>query len=286
MSDRGLSRWFAPDCGVELAAALDTALQSILETARAEWPGVEVADDDFCRYLAERTPRTDAVAQALAGMATSDLYLACACAQGDSLGVREFERCFGERIERALVRFQAPAAVIAEVHQTLLQQLLVSADGTARGIENYAGRGSLASWVRVAAVHLAMRHLHRGRREIADEARLLEAAAKGSGDPELEYLKQQYRQQFRAAFHQALGLLEARERNLLRHHLVDGMSIDELGQRFGIHRATAARWLERVRAALADSTRDILVEQLDVSVTEYESIVRIVQSQLDFTVAR
>jgi|GEM_PF-4314550 len=48
-------------------------------------------------------------------------------------------------------------------------------------------------------------------------------------DPEIAYLKQRYRDEFREAFVAALGALDERQRNVLRQHHLDGMTIDQLG---------------------------------------------------------
>ena len=54
-------------------------------------------------------------------------------------------------------------------------------------------------------------------------------AAIAEQDPELDYLRSRYRQQFHDAFVVALGALEDRDRTILRLHLVDGMNIDAIG---------------------------------------------------------
>jgi hypothetical protein len=51
----------------------------------------------------------------------------------------------------------------------------------------------------------------------ASEGRLARLVEDDS-DPELDYLKALYREDFRAAFAEALGDLASRERNLLRYH--------------------------------------------------------------------
>jgi RNA polymerase sigma-70 factor (ECF subfamily) len=64
------------------------------------------------------------------------------------------------------------------------------------------------------------------------------------------------------------------------------MSIDEVGVAFGVHRATAARWLNRARAALVTATHQKLAARLDLPVEQIESVIRLVQSKLDASVIR
>jgi hypothetical protein len=50
-----------------------------------------------------------------------------------------------------------------------------------------------------------------------------------------------------------------RARNLLRQHVLDGLTIDELARLYRAHRATCARWLADARSELALHTRRHLV---------------------------
>ena len=57
---------------------------------------------------------------------------------------------------------------------------------------------------------------------------LLEGADAPRLDPELEWLKSHYCDQFRLAFHAALVDLPSREQDLLRQNLIEGMNIDRI----------------------------------------------------------
>jgi len=102
----------------------------------------------------------------------------------------------------------------------------------------------------------------------------------------LAELKAEYRTEFATALREAIGELSAEDRTLLRQQIVDELSIDEIGAAFGVHRATAARWLQRARGALVTHTRGRLAARLKVSVEEVDSVIRLVQSQLDASVIR
>ena len=64
------------------------------------------------------------------------------------------------------------------------------------------------------------------------------------------------------------------------------LSIDAIGAAFGVHRATAARWLLRAREALVAQTRARLASRLSMTVTEIDSVIELVQSRLDASVVR
>jgi RNA polymerase sigma-70 factor (ECF subfamily) len=64
------------------------------------------------------------------------------------------------------------------------------------------------------------------------------------------------------------------------------MSIDRLGIMYGVNRATAARWLASARGKLLETTCAEICRGLRVSKSECDSILNLVQSQLDVSVAR
>jgi RNA polymerase sigma-70 factor (ECF subfamily) len=105
-------------------------------------------------------------------------------------------------------------------------------------------------------------------------------------DPELSYMKELYRQAFRQAFGAALAALEARDKNLLRQHVVDGLTVDELGPLYGVHRATAARWVQRAKEKLLHETRKQFMARARISSRECESVLRLVRSRIDVTLGR
>jgi RNA polymerase sigma-70 factor (ECF subfamily) len=138
----------------------------------------------------------------------------------------------------------------------------------------------------VTAVRAALKLLRAEKRHTpaGDEALLHDLA--GDDDPELSHMKRVYRPAFREAFQEALESLPAREQNLLRQHVVDRLSIDELGALHQVHRATAARWVDGAREALVKGVRDRFMKRVRVSRAECDSILRLVQSQLDATIRR
>jgi RNA polymerase sigma-70 factor (ECF subfamily) len=161
-----------------------------------------------------------------------------------------------------------------------------SRDGTPK-IADYRGRGSLAGWVRVVAVRTALT-LRRGarraeRREANDDA-LLDVP--GALDVELDHLKTRYRGELQAALRRALSSLTARERNLLRMHFIEGLSVDDLGALHRVHRATAARWIVSIRERLFDAIREDLTHRLGIDRSEFDSLVALVRSQLDVSLHR
>jgi RNA polymerase sigma-70 factor (ECF subfamily) len=175
-------------------------------------------------------------------------------------------------------------ATIEEVKQQLREHLLVvHGRRSAPLLADYSGAGQLRNWLRVVAVRTATTLVGRLARETPTEDARLERAVGQVRDPELEYFKTLYRAEFKTAFGQALQQLEGRQRTLLRQHLIDGLSIQELSALYHVHKATTARWLQRIRETLLERTRSALREQLGVSPSECQSIMGLIESRLEIT---
>jgi RNA polymerase sigma-70 factor (ECF subfamily) len=262
---------------------LDAILRAHLDAARAASKDVHVEDADFVAHVARSLPAEDPRG-ALASLHAADLYLALACGRGDARAIAELERKFMSAVPDALTRM-AGKVQPDDVVQTLRAKLLVS-DGERR-ILGYSGRGPLGGWIRVAALRIALDMIRSAAGEPAPRRReaLLDVTA-AIDNPELEHLRARHTADFKAAFEEALTGLTGEERNVLRLYLVDGLSIDEIGTIFQVHRATAARWIARSRDRVHHETRRILAERLRVSDTEMNSLFGILRSQLDLSICR
>jgi RNA polymerase sigma-70 factor (ECF subfamily) len=73
---------------------------------------------------------------------------------------------------------------------------------------------------------------------------------------------------------------------LLRQSVVHGLNIDQIAAVFGVHRATAARRVERAREALLAATRKSLMSRLSIDRTEFESVMALIKSRLDVSIHR
>jgi RNA polymerase sigma-70 factor (ECF subfamily) len=174
-----------------------------------------------------------------------------------------------------------------DVVQGLRRQLFVGEPGAAPGIAEFKGTGDLRGWLRVTATRAALKLLRKEKREVlTDDDALLARSAAAAADPELLYVKEVYRAQFRAAFQAALDSLTDREKNLMRQHIVDRLTVDDLGALYQVHRATVARWLQKARDTLLVRTRKNFMQDARVDRSECESIMQMVQSQLDGTIRR
>jgi len=72
----------------------------------------------------------------------------------------------------------------------------------------------------------------------------------------------------------------------MRPDHLDRLTIDDLARIYGVHRATAARWVAAAHEAVLDGCKRALAERLGLSTSELDSIIALVQSQLDISVHR
>ena len=269
-----------------LPDGLEGTLERTCASAAEAWPELEIAPDVFLRFLAERVPDDVPLLAALERVHAKDLYLACGCALGMAPALDAFERrCLGS-LGGFLQQIDGGAGLADEVRQLVRSRLLVSEDGQPPRISQYEGRGSLTSWVGIAAQRVVL-SLRRGERSRgrAQNAAMADAVAAG-GDPELDYLKVRHRDDFRAAFSDAIGGLSARERVILKLHLVDALSHEEIAGMYQVHQSTVTRWLATARESLVKETHRLVCERLQVDTSEFDSLALLVESQLDLSLSR
>lgn len=265
--------------------ALETVLTEAVELATRTWPSVRVDVSAWVRAVAELASKPLDPVKPLGAMLVADHYLAFACATGDVAAIRECDAILVREAGFAADGTKMHSSVRDEATQIVRAQLLAPREGKPAAIGDYGGRGALRSWLRVCVSRELVRIAKAQQRVEPLEAHLVADPGYGD-DPALEELKAKYREELAAAFRTALTELPARERTLLRYQLIDGLTIDEIGAIFRVHRATAARWIAKIRDDLVTRTRELMAEALGVGTSEAESIVRMVQSQLDVSVIR
>jgi RNA polymerase sigma-70 factor (ECF subfamily) len=261
---------------------LEAALEAIEQSGQTAWPDIRLPSADFLAFLGRCLPSNPGAD--LSSLRAGDLYLVCAYTLGIPEAGRALETSHMTRVRAALERISTPAAMIADIQQQI-RQMLAQSGALEQSRAGYSGRGQLATWLAVSAVRLANRQRPRKNRELPleePEAALLVAPG---DDPEMIHLRDTYEQVFRAAFKEALSSLSSRERNLLRCHFVEGLSIDQIGDLYGVHRATAARWINRAREALSQRTRDLLAERLSLSQEGFRRMLSLIDSHISVNLA-
>jgi RNA polymerase sigma-70 factor (ECF subfamily) len=273
--------------GRELPAGFEDALRRCCEIGQAAWPGIALDASLFAAFLGERAPREPDPIEALSRLRIEDLYLTCACTQGDAEAIRAFDRRYISKVPAYASRMGATRALLDDVQQMLRERLLVASSGEPPRISRYEGRGALDNWVRVSALRLAFDlRDSRSRQAVREKRSADDAALAWEMDPELGYLKVRYGAEFEAAFQDAFSALGEQDRNLLRFHFLEGLTPGRIGVLYSVHRTTAMRWLAAAQESLFAATRAALVRRLGLSPAECESLIQLVKSRLGITLHR
>lgn len=264
------------------AAQVRAHVAQALDAARRAWPEVDVDEPVFVRHLAAHLPGTGS----LTSVATSDLYLAVACASGQPAALATFESTFSADL-RAVVRRASASVDLDEVMQGLRESLFVPRDGRAPKIAEYGGRGELRAWLRVVATRAALNAAVRGPKErpVENDQELADAVGDTSS-AELVYFRVHYESEMKAVLPLALEALSVRERLYLRQHYLDELTLEDMSRMHGVHPATIKRHLAGARAMLTERIQRLLCERLGLSPSEFNSVLALVRSRFQVTMRR
>jgi RNA polymerase sigma-70 factor (ECF subfamily) len=246
-----------------------------VQRGREAWPQLDISEEGFASYLAER-----GVAEPSAHSA--DLYLACGCALAIPAALVAFEANFLSRVPEWVRRVDSSPEFASEVSSVLREKLLVALAGRSAKISEYSGRGPLGGWLRMVAVRTAIDFSRSRLRQ--KEVQLENVVVSPDGDPELEYLKHAYQPQFKAAFDDSLRALTSEQRSLLRLHFVDGLSFDEMSSVLGTSKSTVGRRVAAARDQIFDSVKASLQARLGVSTESLHSLIDAIRSRIDLSI--
>jgi RNA polymerase sigma-70 factor, ECF subfamily len=265
---------------------LEALLAERLAACREAWPDLVIERSAFLAFVAQRC----ADGALPAAERIPDLYLACGCALGHKTAVVAFDRAFRPLVGQVIARMDRSPAFADDVFQHMCERLLVGSGEGAGKITEYAGRASLRAWLTTIAKRTALNLRRRKDDQPAetDRSGVIEAgmAALGAREgPETGLLKARFKGIFEGAIRAALDGMSAADRTLLVLNLVDGVTVRQLAAMQGATKSTMARRIASAREALAEATRRELRGQAKLTESEYESVVALLQSQLEVSVA-
>lgn len=249
-------------------------LRGVLSAGRAAYPDVCAEDGTIAAHLPDRArdPRCPA-----------DVFLAAAALAGDRAALDHVERLLAD--VAAALRGVVLDHEIDELVQEHRAGLVIPRGARPPALATYAGQGPLRAWLRVGLLRAGLDARRRPRPVPLDEAAWLGLPAEGE-DPALADLRRLARPHLRSAFERALAELAARDRLLLRQHLVDGVAAPELARLHGVHRVTAFRWLAAIKQQVLANVRVVLARELGLSAASLDSLMQRVRESVVPTVER
>lgn len=272
---------------VEPDPVLQQQVAAGLERVRTAWPSSGGRLERFLRHWARQAARGGSVGRELQLIQVEDLYLAFACAEGDAAAIAHLKARVIPRVLPAVRTVDPSETFRSDIEQLLLARVLVAEPERPARIAEYAGRGSLEHWLRAVALRLALNR-RRDASRVPDVAwgDVLPEVAASAGAPELELLRSRYVPQVSAALQRALAALPSQERNVLRLHYLDGLSLNQVGAVYQVNKSTVSRWLLRARERLLEDARQELETSLGIGGPELDSLLRAMGSALHLSLSR
>jgi RNA polymerase sigma-70 factor (ECF subfamily) len=239
----------------------------------AAWPGLVASHADF-ETIGERCRERMANGGELPAwdaINAPDVFLIAAVMSKRPEAHAAFDRALLEPCRAPLARLGLPPAGVEDVLAELRGKLVV-ADGDELPIARQTGEGNLVALIRVMAVRAGINRQKREHRYTAERGDTLEQLLVPLS-PAGMLLTEEAKQLLRRVIAAAVASLEERDQTLLRLHLYHRMSIDDLGRTYGVHRATAARWLAKVHDAIDAETRRALALELRTESDHLRSVI-------------
>jgi RNA polymerase sigma-70 factor (ECF subfamily) len=251
------------------------------EAGRSEWRELRLERECWKEFLLARKEAASAASHRI----LADLFLACACQHDVPGALQRFFETYGATIQAAVRPIDATPSFVDEARQRLAETLFVTDGHRPPRISQYEGRGPLGGWVRSAARRIALR-LHQQQRlnKSAASAAVANKLAAGNS-PDLMCIDARHRREFQDALQQAIAGLPRRERLLLRLHLLEGLSLSRIAKMQAVSQPTVSRWLQKAREDIVAAMRYSLRDRNGVNESEFESIVGLIGSRLDFSLS-
>jgi RNA polymerase sigma-70 factor (ECF subfamily) len=265
------------------AMSFPSEIEAAHRRGSARWADVQLPLSRFVQFV-ESAGVTAASLEARG----DELFLAAAVLAQDPRALAYLDREYLARAIDVLSRVDDAPDFVAEVRQLLRVNLV--AEQPPR-LAHYTGVGALLAWLRVVALRTAL-NLKRAQRRLVPAGRpdmnrldpldpLL-----SEGDIERAALKRHYLPGFRQALEAAFRRLAPRERTLLRLFFIDGLNIEAIGNMYGVHRATVARWLVTIRQGLFREARLVLGDGKTFDSRSLRSLYRLLADDLHLTASR
>ena len=244
------------------------------DEARRTWPAIALPFESFAAHVEGMvTPGPPDLAYA------GELFLACACGRADARAQTILEERYLTPARGSLLRIDQRPEFIDEVMQELRTRLLL---GERPRILQYGGRGPLIAWLRVAATRIGIDFLRATKPDAIAESSEVEDLPQADLGPEVQMLREVYRDLFKEALAATVGALSVRDRTLLRRHLVDNLTLEEIARPYGVHPATIARRLASMREEISESVRRRLAagHREQGGATSLESVAHAIRSEV------
>lgn len=253
-----------------------SVVQQMHVEGQRRWPSIVVQLNELQHHCEPWCVDSSRVEKAR--LFATEIYLCCACANGDPAALAVLWREAEGVARTAIARIQCQPEFVQDTLQEFWKKLLLGPDPRIRA---YSGAGPLHAWLQLCATRLAIDRQRSSRALVERELDLDDCLMDDVLGPESSLTRVRYFKPFRAALRRAISKLSRKDRNLLRMHAVERCSIDQIGRAYDVHRATAARWLDRARKQVFESVRSELdMTGPHLTDSEFRSVARALGGEL------
>lgn len=271
LHDGAVRAWFEAEPGRMARMELITELTRQVSVA---WPWFR-ASPSWCELVGANAAALSR--ESFETLRWVDLALVEAFRAGQPEAATVMADVVAARLVEVLRNKGATASEADDLVQECLCTLLARADSMP-----YSGRGMLIGWLRTSV----LRDLGKRRRSDARHAAGdVELSPPRTVDPESALVAHQYRPHLRAVMREVFTSFDQESRRILRLVHLGGLTANQVGVLFGMHRVTVQRRLRELRAALEQGIRKQLAARFGLDDGAIQAIVNAPQQTFDTTLS-
>lgn len=256
------------------------ALDAALQTADAQFGRVDRGS--FEQFLASKLSDTPVEARAdwIRAWRLPDLILVYCASNGLPAAISMIEALVQQHCSRGL---RPGRTDLDDVVQRVLVHLLVPDEGRSPRLLGYRGVAALSSFLRVLCTRMAVSMARK--RQLNDSSLSSSYPDAALGDPDIDVMRARFRAVFVVAFREALQRLSPKKKLLLKMNLQQGVPVAAMAVMHNVHRVTVSRWLAEAKEELFAATRERLRAAVPLSDTEFQSVARLMRSDIELSLS-
>lgn len=255
----------------------DAQIELAFRDACNTWPAIELSRERFASHARDADASEDGL-RAWPG----DFLLACAAGDGNARALRVIDERYIARLPRRIRRLGSAADAIPDILQLVRARLF---SGPAPRIRAYNATAPLEQWIKVIAIRTAI-DVHRQEPRTIIDGAIADAFGYTESDAGTALMKREHKRELEGAIARLFVKLSPRDRTVLRLHVLQGMSVEKIAKAYCVHRVTVARWIWNAGEIVLDGLRRHFAEQLGIVPTEFDSLARLMRSQLSLDLGR
>jgi RNA polymerase sigma-70 factor, ECF subfamily len=284
-------RYLAAAAGADVDDAqsseeLSARLLSKYQIGRALCEGMVLSPEAFAEALGKRRATRVFLIDEIHA---KDLFVALAALSGDRKALQCLEMDYLQPQFQNLKRSTtASNADLDETSQRVRQALLLRSETRPAKLEVYTGHAPLAGWLRILIRREFLSYMRARPKDLPGSVPedLEREADLGALNLELGAIRREHRTLFKDALAEAFRGLPEADALLLRYAFRENLSIDAIAPKLGVHRATVARMLIRVRQRVFDDVKSALLRSGRLSASSADSLCAEMAPHISLTLSR